>query len=131
MEASRSLPLLLLILMPPGCASTGPTVSRARLDQLVVGQSSEVQVMGILGPPTSNWSAQDRKYLVYEKQTSLTMPWNFVPVLNFVAGHYWVTTTKAVCTLDAEGRLIDKTVVKSRRFRSAYPPGKQEKGDTR
>ncbi|MCE7949946.1 MAG: hypothetical protein DYH18_02445 [Xanthomonadales bacterium PRO7] len=98
----RIIGLLLLLVLAAGCTvSSGVKVDPSKMSDFKKGTTTESEVIGRLGQPSTTTHATGGDLLNYVFTTSTASGANFVPVLNWFKGHTDSTTTMCQFMFDA------------------------------
>ena len=80
--------VLASLMLLAACVSSGVKVDEANLAKFEAGKTTYAQVLGVLGPPTTNTLMPDgRRMLLYSWVQARARPQNFLPIVGaFVGG---------------------------------------------
>lgn len=90
------------------CASTGVKVDPNAMASFKVGQTTQAEVVGRLGEPTTSVvTANGERQLTYTYAEAQVRPENFIPVVGLFVGGVDSKATSVVLIFDANGVLKD------------------------
>ena len=93
-----------------GCAASGVKVDEQQAQSFKVGTSSYSDVVGKLGPPTTNNLASDgTRSAVYTYDSMRSQPQNFIPYIGPLVAGYDSQSSSVTFTFDRKGVLTGTT----------------------
>jgi hypothetical protein len=96
------------------CAATGVKVTEDQLSSLKTGSSTEAEVVGKLGSPTTRLRMADGSVMLqYVYAEATVRPATFIPVVGLFAGGSDSRSNVVTLRFGADGKLIDTTSASS------------------
>ncbi|MDK9738872.1 outer membrane protein assembly factor BamE [Vibrio sp. D404a] len=101
---------LLLTVMLTACASQGTKMDNETISKVEKGQTTEQQLITMLGEPTSTgFSSDGSKQLTYTYSSASSNPASFIPFVGFLFSGVDSETQVLYITLDKKGKVSDYT----------------------
>lgn len=102
-------PVLLALLMV-GCATQGNKIDEEAISKVKKGQTTEAQVVSMLGKPTSSgFSSDGSKMLTFSYTNASANPISFIPYVGMLFSSTDVESQMLYITLDKSGKVADYT----------------------
>lgn len=110
---NRVLPILAITYLLAGCAATGVQVSAEAAMQFKEGTSTETQIVGRLGKPTTVTISNGLKFITYTGMQYQTKAATFIPIVGVFAGGADYTMSIATYQIGHDGILQKVTYTSS------------------
>lgn len=113
-------------MLSTGCTTTaGHTVDQAHLSAIVVGRTTEAQLVGLFGPPSGvGLDERGRRMLIWEYLQARSNAKAFVPVAGMFLNSTDVTEPTLKVSLDKSGVVADTHLEEENRQASIFKANK-------
>ena len=95
------------VLLLCGCMASGVIVNEQQVQQFKRGETTEGQIIAVLGQPTSRSNMNGRRSISYSGVQAQTRPASFIPYIGGLVGGSDVRHSSYTFSFDANGKLAD------------------------
>ena len=95
------------VLLICGCMASGVIVNEQQVQQFKRGETTEGQIVAVLGPPTSRSNMNGRRSISYTGVQAQARPASFIPYIGGLVGGSDVRHSSYTFSFDSNGKLAD------------------------